>query len=459
VSTLSSTREALRAGEFSAAELLADHLKRIHELNGELNAIITLCEERATQTANSADEGRSGREGRLLEGIPFSVKDVIPVAGVRMTAGSRLFDDHVPAASAPVVDRLEAAGAILVGKANCPEFGLDPHTDNLLFGATKNPIDATKTPGGSSGGDAAAVAADFVSFGIGSDYGGSIRWPAHCTGTVGFRPTPGLVPGTGHFPFIKHRLPTAPNSASFFSRTQTIAPIARSVEDAWIVVSVIAGPDGVDPLVSPVALGSPASVTVSDLRTAWAGGDGSASATSEVVDAVKLAGALLSDMGMDVVEQAPPGLEECESIYARHRAADGLDLHRDQVVGREELLTSTMRTWFDKVIDASVGDVLAIATERDRVRASVLSFMETTPILVLPVANRDAFTVGAADFDERFRALTPSRAVSLLGLPSCAVPVSTSAAGMPLAVQVVGRPFHDHEVAAVAMALEGVLSG
>ena len=160
-----------------------------------------------------------------------------------------------------------------------------------------------------------------------------------------------------------------------------------------------------------------------------------------------------------MVEQAPPGLEECESIYARHRAADGLDLHRDQVVGREELLTSTMRTWFDKVIDASVGDVLAIATERDRVRASVLSFMETTPILVLPVANRDAFTVGAADFDERFRALTPSRAVSLLGLPSCAVPVSTSAAGMPLAVQVVGRPFHDHEVAAVAMALEGVLSG
>ena len=449
----------MQAGEFSAAELLTDHLGRIHELNGELNAIVTLCEERATEAARLVDAGRSGRERRLLEGIPFSVKDVIPVAGIRMTAGSRLFDDYVPMVSAPVVDRLEAEGAVLVGKANCPEFGLDPHTDNLLFGPTKNPIDVTKTPGGSSGGDAAATAADFVSFGIGSDYGGSIRWPAHCTGTVGFRPTPGLVPGTGHFPFIKDGVPTAPNSASFFARTQTIAPITRSVEDAWIVISVIAGPDGIDPHASPVALGAPSSVTVSDLQVAWTGGDGSATATQEVIDAVKLAATSLSYIGMNVVEQAPPDFEECESIYAGFRAADGLDLHRDHVAGREELLTSTMRTWFDKVIEASVSDVLAIAAAGDRVRASVLAFMESKPILVLPVANRDAFTVGAADFDERFRTLTPSRAISLLGLPTCAVPVATSAAGLPLAVQIVGRPFHDHEVAAVAMALEGTLSG
>ncbi len=450
---------ALERGELSASELLAETMARIGARNGNLNALVTLCDERATRAAMATDARGARGERRRLDGIPFSVKDVIPVAGVRTTAGSRLYSDHVPEESAPVVVRLEAEGAVLVGKANCPEFALDPHTDNLVFGATLNPLDARRTPGGSSGGDAAAVAAELVSFGIGSDYGGSIRWPAHCTGTVGFRPTPGLVPSTGFFPFVQDGRPIAPNSGSFFARVQTIAPLARSVEDAWDVLSVLAGPDGVDPLVYPVALGDPAAVQIARMGCAWAPGDGSTPASQEVVDAVQQAAQLLSALGLNVVERTPPGLDECEEIYTAARAADGLELHRQHVAGREEELTETMRTWFDRVGDASVADVQAAAAARDRVRASVLAFMDTSPILVLPVANGQAFEVGSASFDERFRTLTPSRAISLLGLPTCALPVATSTDGMPLAVQIVGRPFCDHEVTAVAQALEGALHG
>lgn len=453
------TRAALAGGEWTAVDVLEGCLDRIDGRNGEVNALVTMCEERASRAARDADLRRGAGQVRLLDGIAFSVKDVIPVGDVRMTAGSRIFEDFVPSESATVVARLEAEGAMLLGKANCPEFGLDPHTDNLLFGPTKNPVDPDRTPGGSSGGDAAAVASDFVSFGIGSDYGGSIRWPAHCTGTVGFRPTAGLVPGTGHFPFITGNQPSPPNSASFFARVQTIAPVARSVVDAWAVLSVLCGPDGIDSLVCPVPLGDPSVVTLAGMRCAWATGEGTVQASPETIAAVRLASDALAGLGMVVVEDAPPGLEECEEIYASYRAADGLDLIRPHVTGRAELLTETMRTWFDRAVDAQVSDFQSIAAARDRVRASVLAYLESHPVLLLPVATDQAYEVGTASFDERFRTLAPCRAISLLGLPSCAVPVAMSSDGMPLAVQIVGRPFCDHEVAAVADALEESFNG
>ncbi|MGI9657628.1 MAG: amidase [Gaiellaceae bacterium] len=455
--SISGIRSSLDTGNESVSALVAAALSRVAERNAELNAIVTVSDERALEVGRSIDERRARGDTRMLDGLTFTAKDVISVAGIRMTAGSRLYADHVPRETAPAIRRLEDAGAVLIGKANCPEFGLDPHTENELFGATKNPLDSSRTPGGSSGGDAAAVAAGLVPFGIGSDYGGSIRWPAQCTGTVGFRPTSGLVSGTGHFPFVVDGRPTAPNSASFLGGVQTMAPVTRSVEDAWTVLSVLAGPDGLDSRVAPVSLGNPAEVDPSRLAIAWAAGDGSVEPDPGVTEALRGAAAALAGVGMDVSELRPPQLEACERIYAAYRAADGLALHRQIVAGREELLTPTMRTWFERVDEASVSELQAIAGERDAVRATVLAFMEQWPILMLPVANGPAFKLGAADFDERFRLLTPCRAISLLGLPSCSVPVAGAAEGMPLSVQIVGRPFHDHEVAAVAAELDGAL--
>ena len=457
-SSIAELRGSLDAGLQSASDLTASALERVNDENRALNAFVTICDERALDAARSVDERRSRGDLRPLDGVPFSVKDVIPVAELPMSAGSRLYADHVARETAPAIRRLEDAGAIVIGKANCPEFALDPHTENDLFGATKNPLDPSRTPGGSSGGDAAAVSAGLVPFGIGGDYGGSIRWPAQCTGTVGFRPTFGLVSGSGHFPFIAEGRPIPPNSASFLGRVQTMGPIARSVGDAWTILSLLAGPDGIDAHVGLAALGDPAAVDPLSLSCAWTVGDGSVEADPTVAEAVSGVAAVLARLGMRVAEQRPPALEECEAIYAAYRAADGLALHRRLVAGREELLTATMRTWFERVDEASVSEFQAVAAERDRVRTSVLRFMETWPILMLPVANGPAFKLGAADFDERFRLLTPCRAISLLGLPSCAIPVAT-AEGMPLSVQIVGRPFCDHEVAAFAGALEVALHG
>ena len=456
---IAETQRALEAGEQTAAALADSAFERVSELNPSVNAVVSLCYERAYEAAHAADKRRVAGESRPLDGVAFTVKDIIPVAGTRMTAGSRLLEDHVPVATAPAITWLEAAGAMLIGKTNCPEFALDPHTENDLFGATKNPLDPGRTPGGSSGGDAAAVAAGLVPFGIGSDYGGSIRWPAQCTGTVGFRPTSGLVSGTGHFPFIQDGKPGPPNSASLLGRVQTMAPIAQSVDDAWTVLSLLAGPDGIDPHVGPITLGDPDAVDATSLPCAWAAGEGSVEPSKEVAAAIGRAAGALAALGTPMSEQRPPGLEQCEEVYAAYRAADGLGLHRRLVAGREDLLSQTMRTWFERVDSASVADFQEIAGERDRLRAAVLEFMEDWPILVLPVANGPAFELGAADFDQRFRLVTPCRVISLLGLPSCSLPVALSAEGLPLSAQIVGRPFHDHEVAAVARALEAALDG
>ena len=452
-------QSSLAAGEQTAVQALARSTTAVDAQNEHLNAIVTRCPERAAEAARATDARLETGEQHPLDGIPFTVKDVIAVAGLRMTAGSRLCADHVPIETAPAIRRLEEAGAVLVGKTNCPEFGLDTHTDNDLFGATLNPLDETRTPGGSSGGDSAAVAAGLVPFSIGSDYGGSLRWPAQCTGTVGFRPTTGLVSSAGKFPFVREGRIAPPNSASFGARVQTMGPIAGSVADAWQVLALLAGPGGADARVAPVVLGDAAAVDVEALPVAWADGDGAVELHAGAAAAVERAAAALERAGLRVARERPSALAECEDVYAAYRAADGLALQRELARGREELLTETMRTWFERVDDASVGELQHIAAQSDRLRAEVLAFMEDWPIMLLPVANGPAFELGAADFDQRFGLLTPSRAISLLGLPTCAVPVTGKGSGQVLSVQVIGRPFRDHEVAAVAHRLQRTLDG
>ncbi len=181
----------LQVHDVSATELLRAILTEIGRRNPELNALVTLRAEAALAEAAQADERIARGAPRPLEGIPFSVKDLIATAGVRTTAGSRALKEYVPSRSATAVQRLQHAGAILIGKSNCSEFGMgNLHTGNRVFGETRNPWSASRTPGGSSGGESAAVAAGLTSFGVGTDFGGSVRWPAHCTGVVSLRPSP-----------------------------------------------------------------------------------------------------------------------------------------------------------------------------------------------------------------------------------------------------------------------------
>jgi Asp-tRNA(Asn)/Glu-tRNA(Gln) amidotransferase A subunit family amidase len=383
------------------------------------------------------------------------VKDAITVGGVRATAGSLLLEDFVPSRDAPAVERLRQAGAVFVGKTNLPELALDPDTDNRVFGRTLNPLNESVIPGGSSGGDAAAVAAGLAPIGLGSDYGGSIRWPAQCNGVVGLRPTVGLVPLTGLLPFPPGEDLALPNSAQAMSRLNTLGPLTRTVEDAWTVLEVIAGPDGLDPNTVPVPLGDPATVDVAQLACAWADGEGNHQVRADIVEVVERAASCLAALGLRVQKQRPPALDQAADTFREYRYAEGLPVHAALAKGREDKLADTMRSWFESVIpDTTVAEYQRIAGRRDTIRAQVLEFMRTWPILLLPVSLVPPWPVGSADFEQRFKNMAPCWAVTLLGLPSLALPFGQTHDGLPVSIQVIGRPFADHEVIAVANLLE-----
>src|SRR3984885_4415262 len=468
--------EQVRHRCITATEVLQAHLERVGAANGALNAIVTRTEDQARAQAGRIDAAiAAGFDPGPLAGVPFTVKDLIATRGVRSTAGSLVLRDHVPSWGSTAVERLSAAGAILLGKANCPECGLAIHTGNRLFGETLSPIGAGLSPAGSSGGDAAAVASGMAAFGIGTDYGGSIRVPAHCTGLAALRPTPGLIPGTGQIPFPPWPGPFPPGPAPFppgpapfapgnslQARLQSIAPIARRVGDLWPLLQVMAGPDGIDVNAVPATLGHPDQVSVADLPVAWCGGDGSFPVRADLVQAVESAANVLADLGATVIARRPPGLERAEQVYAALRGIEGLPEHRALVTGREAELTSYAREliYAEPSRPAGSATLRELTAAADELRAEVAAFMRQWPILLMPVASVPGFPPGTAEFRVGGQVLSGAqmesccRAVTLLGAPAVVVRCGSSTEGLPVGVQVVGRPFHDAETVAVAAALE-----
>jgi Asp-tRNA(Asn)/Glu-tRNA(Gln) amidotransferase A subunit family amidase len=457
-----SLANSIRNGQISSVELVEMSLRRIEAVNPEINAIVTLVADAALAAAKRADARiAAGQSVGPLHGVPFTVKDVIATGGVRTTAGSMILRDFVPARTATAVSRLEVAGAIMIGKTNCPEFALDLNTSNRLFGQTRNPLDLSRTPGGSSGGDSAAVAANCAAFGVGTDYGGSIRWPAHCTGLASLRPTPGIVPGTGQLPFTSLATPLPPpNSLSVQGQQQVISPIARSVEDLFPILCAMAGPDDLDVHTVPVVLRNPQTVDIRELRCAWFEGEGSKPVRTDIIRAVEDAARCLADSGVPVVNQRPPAFDEAEAVFARLRSTEGVPDHLRLIGDRSGELTDGMRAWIDSCVTAPVAEYLRLGAERDAVRAKVLAFMTTWPILLLPVAGLPAYAIGQHRFAvegipiDAMDIHIHCRPMSILRLPVAAVPCGTSVEGLPIAIQVVGRPFADHEVLAVAKHLE-----
>ena len=421
---------AIRAKQVSSAEVVGAYLQRIEAVNPRLNALVQVAADSARPQAQAADAwlARGQRVGPL-HGVPFTAKDVFETAGVISAAGLEERAGFVPERDAVVVARLKAAGAILLGKTNCPPGGGGGWTDNPVYGRTHNPYDLGRTPGGSSGGEAAAIAAGQSPLGLGSDSGGSIRVPAHFCGVAGLKPTSGRVPNTGTF--------NHPGGLSDY-RTQ-IGPMARYVRDLALVFPLIAGEDSQDSGVIPMPLGdleSGASPAPTDqagtrpaprLRVAFYADDGQATPTPEIAAAVQRAALALAEAGLSVEEAQPACLPQSREISERYWAMS--ELSGEQV---EQLLLD----W-------------------DGFRSVMLGFMAAYDLIVCPADYRPA-SRHDEEAGQRFNYTLP---FSLTGWPCVVVRAGTSPEGLPLGVQIVARAWREDVALAAAQQVEVALGG
>src|ERR1700757_3234841 len=301
-----SMAEQVRQKKISALELVDAHLARIAQLNPRLNAFIALDEDRARWDARALDTAAAHGDFRgPLHGVPISIKSSIATAGLRCESGTRLRAGNVPAKDAVLVSRLREAGAVILGVTNTPELLMAWETDNLLYGKTNNPWDLSRTAGGSSGGEAAAIASGCSAGGVGSDGGGSIRVPAHFSGICGLKPTPGRVPSTGHFPV----------SAGPFALIGVVGPMARTVGDLQALFEVMAGPDPGDPMSAPVPVRKITKEELKQVRVGYFEDDGRTPVTLATRNAVKQAADALRQAGLTVEPFRPANLEEIRQLW------------------------------------------------------------------------------------------------------------------------------------------------
>ena len=392
---------------------------------------------------------RAGLTLGPLHGLPFTIKDSLDTAGVVTTAGTIGWANRVADHDATVVARLKAAGGILIGKTNTPEFTWSDETDNDVFGRTSNPYDLARTPGGSSGGAAAIVAAAGSPFDIGSDTGDSIRQPAHVCGIAGIKPTTGRVPRTGHWPDFKGIL------GSF---TQ-LGPLARRVEDLALILPLIAGPDGIDPGIVPAPLGDPRRVDVGRLRVAFFTDNGLRTPTPETIAAVEAAAAALAAAGATVVRQTPPDLGEAWDTLDGLVRADGFAWLRDLIAaaGTPGLGSYETRGWVT-FGEAIPGDALGrLLTQADDVRSRLLTWLADVDVICCPAMPQPAIRHGESVAD--WFGDTYSDVHNLTGWPAVVVRGGTSADGLPIGVQLVAGPWREDLALAAAGVVEAASGG
>jgi Asp-tRNA(Asn)/Glu-tRNA(Gln) amidotransferase A subunit family amidase len=448
----------MRAREVSPVEVLEAHLRRAERVNPRLNAIITFAPD-ALERAREAERSIARGDDQLpLNGLPVTVKDTLDTANLRTTNGSRARAERIPAHDAAAVARLRAAGAIIIGKTNTSEFALDYTADNPVFGRTLNPHDESRTPGGSSGGCAAAVASCLTPASVGSDLAGSIRIPAHFCGVAGLRPTAGLIPGAGH----------APPVSGLHSLGGSLGPLARHVSDLRLLFNVLAGRR--DASVSPATFSqTEAARELRGLRVAWYAHDGTAQVTDEIAAAVESAAGALTSAGMKAFDETPPGVEKATDLwlalfeYATQRFIRSVYDGREQDAGRAARVIIERA---DRWGVPSLEKLLGAWDERDRVRAALLEWMEHTPLFVAPVGAVPAFghdEYGRVEIRGEsvptFRAMGYAHAANIFDLPSVCVPAGRTREGLPVGVQIVGRPHEELLVLAAAGVVEAALGG
>jgi len=442
----------IRARAVSPVEAVEAYLRRVERLNPKLNALVTHAAEQALEQAREAESAiaRGEAVGALL-GVPLTVKDTIETRGMRSTAGSKVRARHIPREDAPSVARLRAAGAVVFGKTNTSEMALEYCADNPVFGRTNNPHDLARTPGGSSGGCAAAVAACLTAGSLGSDLTGSVRVPAHFCGVVGLRPTAGRVPAAGHCPQV----------VGPYSLGASLGPLARTVADAELLYNVLAGRSADANAMKVEELrGQRVAVFIDDSK---------APVTDETRAAVARAAEALRDAGLAVAEEHPPGLDAATdlwlSLFSRETQRIVCAAYKDH----EDEAGRAARLILDSAACATrptLENFLDTWCERDRLRAALLEWMERTPLVLTPVGAVSAFeheaprsfVVGDKRFG-LFRAFGHAQGCNVFDLPAASVPAGQTREGLPVGVQIIGRSFDERRVLAAARVVEAATGG
>jgi amidase len=385
-----------------------------------------------------------------LHGVPITVKSCIDVAGWPCPAGSLLRNDYVAPSDAPLAARLRQAGAILLGNTNTPEFLMAYETDNLVTGKTSNPWDLTRSAGGSSGGEAAAIASGCSAGGVGSDGGGSIRAPAHFCGICGLKPTPGRIPATGHFPA----------GVGAFAWIGVVGPMARTIADVRALFEVMAGADPGDARSAPVPIRKIDDAQLRGLRIGLLESDALGAADAETDGALQRAANDLAAQGFIVEPLQLQGLERAIELWWLFFGPAIAHLFQPTISGQQEKLSSIFREYLQFAeAPVTLDALLGACAERDMLRATILQQMRDVPILLSPVSTTNAFHHGEGTWQPGAKqcyrdTMRFSQWLNLTGFPGASVPVSISAGGLPIGIQVIGRPYEEELVLAVAERIE-----
>lgn len=437
--------------QVSCEELLAAHLDWIGLANPAVNALCTLVADRAMAQARALDTALAGGEAPgPLTGLPIGIKDLADTAGIRTTHGSPLFANHIPRQDALHVARIRAAGAVIVGKTNTPEWGAGSQTFNTLFGATATPYDLERTSGGSSGGAAAALAARMLPLADGSDLGGSLRNPAGFCNVVGFRPTPGRVP--------------ALERLLGWNALPVLGPMGRTVADAALLLSVMAGFDQRDPLSltdDPQVFASELSADPAGLRIAWSEDLGFLPVEGAVRDTFRAARPQFEGMGCRV-EDTHPDLRDAPEIFQTLRAYGFAASFGRFLAEHPDKLKDTVRWNTARGLALSAQDVARAEAGHLAVYRRMLGFFEQHDFLVLPSAQVLPFPktvewvreIEGVAFENYLQWMEICGVITLTGCPVAAMPCGFSAEGLPVGLQIVGRPGADLAVLKLARAFE-----
>jgi aspartyl-tRNA(Asn)/glutamyl-tRNA(Gln) amidotransferase subunit A len=455
ITRLDATRlaELIANRELSPVEVMQAHLDRIAEVNPRLNAIVTLADNALDAARRAEAAVKPGAKLGPLHGVPFTVKDSLDTEGVLTQRASPIFKGRVPDADATAVARLKAAGGILLAKTNAPEFAYSIETDNLLTGRTNNPWNLDYTPGGSSGGESAAIAAGMSPLGIGSDLSISTRGPAAHTGIVGLKATHGRVPATGHWPRVPRRF-------------WHIGPMARSVRDVALAYSLLAGPDGADGF-STLAPRLDAGVGATPgrpLRVGWLASPGFFGPIDpEVVATVKEAAKALSGAGVQVEAVDLPILKQIDgvSILWKLQQMETRSEFEKITAGHEDEVFRHVKAIFGTP-DTSIEDFVAAEQAVERLRDSFARYFQRYDALLCPVTPFPATKHGLDDVVvdgetvSAFHVMNATSPFSLTGNPAMTLRFGTSRDGLPIGVQIVASWYAESTMFAVASRLEGV---
>lgn len=442
---------AVRAREVSSRELLDGYLERIDRLNPRINSVVTLDVERATAAAEAADAAlvaaiRGGDDVGPLHGLPVTIKDAIETEGIRSTGGATELTDHVPAADAPAVARLKAAGAIVFGKTNVPRWSGDFQTFNDVFGQTNNPWDVTRTTGGSSGGAAASVAAGFTSFEVGTDIGGSVRIPSHCCGVFGLKPSFGVIPQRGYLDHVGGGLTDAD--------INVFGPIARSARDLDVLLGVLAGPEPERAVAWKLEVPAAGFDSLEGLRVGTWLDDPACPVDAEYGVLLRATADRLADAGAQVDAAHPPvTFGEQHALFTKLILPAISPSLPDEAA---EVMGGSHRAW------------LRAEEERARLRIVWAEWFTEHDVLLLPVMTVPAFRHDNESGLQERRILVNGQERSLsdtiqwlgligvVGLPSAVVPIGR-VGGLPVGMQIVAPFLHDRRVVRAAELVDTVL--